>query len=304
MWESQKTEALGNVKVKLNQLKPLLKNSFTPLKSYADSLSLEQYVSGQQIAEYSNYYKYFYGAIMGVNVFMLCLFLMYSLGIAGMCCRRKQSNYKQCGDRGTTANFLLAAAGLYFLLAWFLIIVCIGFFLPGIALRQFACKPALELESNELFNMLKAQPELKQILDFKSVGLDISSVNYGQLLIHCNLTSKSPQLESLFQKSLESKFKGEMNLDSLLNKASLKSFISDKLKKSDFSLQLNKMQKLLQSLTDETKINELKQINSTIAQIRKLPNEDSITDILKSVQDFAEAYESLEKQVKNRFVNL
>ena len=95
---------------------------------------------------------------MGVSAFMLFLFIMYAFGLAGMCARRKHKNYKQACHRGTSSNFLMASTGFYFLFSWLIVLICIVLYVPGITIRHLACKPAIELDSNEVvkvrFNLI------------------------------------------------------------------------------------------------------------------------------------------------------
>jgi hypothetical protein len=84
---------------------------------------------------------------------MLFLFILYSFGLTGMCARRRHQNYKQTCHRGVAANFLLSGVGIYFLLSWLVLFVCVCLFVPGILSRHFVCKPAIELEDNAFFNV-------------------------------------------------------------------------------------------------------------------------------------------------------
>ncbi|RNA13544.1 prominin isoform X4 [Brachionus plicatilis] len=97
------------------------------------------------------YYHYFYYVLLGASVFMLSLFILHSLGLAGMCSRRMHNNHKQSCHRGISANFFLAGTAFYFLFAFFLIVLCVIMFVPGITFRQVVCKPTFELEDNHIF---------------------------------------------------------------------------------------------------------------------------------------------------------
>jgi hypothetical protein len=84
-------------------------------------------------------------------VFVLLLFVLFSLGLAGMCSRRMHNSYKQTCHRGKSARFFLTAIALFFLFSWVLIIVATVLYIPGIMVRQAICKPLIELEDNQLF---------------------------------------------------------------------------------------------------------------------------------------------------------
>jgi hypothetical protein len=84
-------------------------------------------------------------------VFILLLFVLFSLGLAGMCSRRMHNSFKQSCHRGKSAKFFLAAIGLFYLFSWTLVIVGVVLYVPGITARQGICKPLIELEDNPLF---------------------------------------------------------------------------------------------------------------------------------------------------------
>ena len=126
MWNGQKKNLLKQVNQNLQEFKSITDQYSTGLEAFAHKLntSVQSFISDPQTKVYSNYYAIFYYVVLGVSTFMLFLFLMYAFGLAGMCARRKHANYKQCCHRGTSANFLLASAGFYFLFTWIIIIVC------------------------------------------------------------------------------------------------------------------------------------------------------------------------------------
>lgn len=84
-------------------------------------------------------------------IFVLTLFLLFSLGLAGMCSRRKHSGYKQTCHRGLSAKCFLAAVGLFFLFAFIFILMGVILFIVGISARHMVCKPLIELEDDPVF---------------------------------------------------------------------------------------------------------------------------------------------------------
>jgi cytochrome c biogenesis factor len=91
--------------------------------------------------------------LMGVCLFILFLFVLFSSGLSGVCARRKHKNIKQSCHRGVSANFLMSGVVFYFLFSWLLVLIAITIFVPGILIRQFACKPLIELDNNKLFDV-------------------------------------------------------------------------------------------------------------------------------------------------------
>ena len=90
---------------------------------------------------------------MGFSILMLALFFLYGLGLAGMFTRRTHNNYSQTCHRGISANFFLSAVGLFFIFSIVIAIACMTLSIPGTVLRRLACKPVIELEQNEVFQV-------------------------------------------------------------------------------------------------------------------------------------------------------
>ena len=90
---------------------------------------------------------------MGVCLFILLLFILFSSGLSGVCARRKHKNIKQSCHRGVSANFLMSGVTFFYLFSWLLVLIAILLFVPGILMRQFACKPLIELENNKIFEV-------------------------------------------------------------------------------------------------------------------------------------------------------
>jgi hypothetical protein len=196
------------------------------------------------------YYGYFYHFIMAISCLVLGIFVLHSCGLAGMCARRKHLNYAQCCHRGIHARLLIGAASLYFLFAGSLIIVCIGLYLPGIALRQFACKPFIDLESSSIFNLLKAQPEIRLVVNefVKSQTsletFDLARINFRGILSDCHLTNKSQQLSDLFLQNVNNKLKQyPVNITDLFKSSRLQDSLPEKMK--SFAKSLNQIREVL-----------------------------------------------------------
>lgn len=100
---------------------------------------------------------------MAVNVAILFLFLLYSIGTVGICARRSSPKRRNCCDRTTHAKLLLSGVGFFVLFSFLILILAIALLVPGILFRQVICTPVIEIENSKLYtNNLK--PELKQVL--------------------------------------------------------------------------------------------------------------------------------------------
>ncbi len=100
-----------------------------------------------------NYYQYFYYTLLVVSVFVLFLFLLYATGLVGICARRTNLSKRQCCHRTTMARIMLAGVGFFFIFSWLLLVFSITMLVPGIFARQLVCKPAIEIENNQLFKV-------------------------------------------------------------------------------------------------------------------------------------------------------
>ena len=312
MWNDQKKNLVNQVNQKLEEFKSITDQYSTDLEAFAHKLntSVQSFINDPQTKVYSNYYAIFYYVVLGVSTFMLFLFLMYAFGLAGMCARRKHANYKQCCHRGTSANFLLASAGFYFLFTWIIIIVCIVFYVPGVTVRQFACKPAMELEQNTIFNVVKSQPEIKHFLNEKLqaisdvADIDISNINLAQLLIDCNLTNKSDQIKKIFKRKIEINLKKQMKDMALFDSDSLKEIIDNKLKNVVFTKEIEKTEKLFNLLKPDGDLKEMQTISETISRayepFNKILTKELETELahLRSVSDVFKSIFENEIEIK------
>lgn len=93
---------------------------------------------------------------------MLLLFVMFSIGLAGIWARRKHNIHKRLCHRGVSANFFMAAIGIYFLITWAILIGCILLMVPNVFLRQVVCRPSTDLENSKLVQVCinKIKPKL------------------------------------------------------------------------------------------------------------------------------------------------
>ena len=91
-------------------------------------------------------YRYF--ILMGVSVFMLLWFILYSTGLAGLCARRANETLSQFFHRGVSANLLMTGVGFFFLFSSILVAICIILFTPGIITRQFISRPLIYSHDN------------------------------------------------------------------------------------------------------------------------------------------------------------
>ena len=196
---------MKQVDAKVADAKALLLGLRTPIDALKLELKpMEKLAESSAVKTYLTYYKYFYYSIMGVSAFMLFMFVMYAFGLAGMCARRKHENFKQTCHRGTSANFLLASSGFYFLSMWVLVVICMAFYLPGITVRHLACKPALQLEESDVFTLYKAQPEIRDSLK-RAYNLDLTEFSVREVLADCLETNHSAHLESLFKQVVDAR---------------------------------------------------------------------------------------------------
>lgn len=296
LWESEKNEIINDlVTQKLNTIKSQLHSVSDTVKSFnkAHFQSPEKSLANLDLKGLLHVYDYFYYVILAVSVFMLVIFLMHSCGLAGMCARRKHQNYKQCCHRGISANFLLASSSFYFLFAWVLIIVCIALYLPGMTVRQFACKPLIDLEHNDIFNVLKTQPELKKvnaiIKDVTQMDkLDIGKFNFSRMLIDCHLTNKSQQFADLFMQNAKSKMSGEqmVNVSQLFKSQRLQDSLPEKMK--SFTKGLNQIRQVLNLET-------FKKVKTGITNALTLTNslKDKANEISKIAPKIKESISSI-----------
>ncbi len=101
----------------------------------------------------NNYYSYFYYTLIIVSVFFLFLFLLYATGLAGICARRTNLARKQCCHRTTLARMMLAGIGFFFIFSWLFLIFSVTMSVPGVFVRHLVCKPLIEIENNQLFQV-------------------------------------------------------------------------------------------------------------------------------------------------------
>ena len=81
-------------------------------------------------------------------MFMLLWFILYTMGLAGLCARRANETYSQVFHRGVSANLLMTGTSFFFIFASILMIVCIVLYTPGILMRQYIAKPLMNPDSN------------------------------------------------------------------------------------------------------------------------------------------------------------
>jgi hypothetical protein len=274
MWEKERNAVVELVRQKLESFDRTSKNFDAIAERLAKDLTLENILPSQNKATFLSFYGMFYYGVLGVSTFMLFLFLMYSFGLAGMCARRKHQNYKQCCHRGTSANFLLASTGFYFLFTWIIILVCIAFYVPGVTVRQFACKPAIELEANTIFNVIKSQPEVRLFLNERLQAItsvpdiDITNIDVAQLLNDCKQENKSEQIKSLFKRKIETNLRGQFSVDSLFNAKSLSELLGKNIQNVNIENELTKLKEILVQFTSKDKLKEIQKANDTITSIK------------------------------------
>ena len=74
--------------------------------------------------------------------------------MVGICARRQHKNIKQTCHRGVSAKLLCSGVVFYFFFAWIFVIASILILIPGISMRHLVCKPLIELDKNDIFNVI------------------------------------------------------------------------------------------------------------------------------------------------------
>jgi len=156
--------------------------------------------------KYLKYYDYCYFTLMVVSVFMLFLFVLYAIGLTGICARRTQQHMKQSCHRSSLARLMLSGVGFYFIFSWLLLIVSVTLFVPGIAFRHMVCKPAIEIENNQIY---------QTILDVNKT----SSFKFTKLLRECDQFNRSVELKQEFLKLTDFKNMVKNNVGNLDTKS-------------------------------------------------------------------------------------
>lgn len=114
--------------------------------------TLNQIENGQAFAltvkDTAHAYEHLYYALMGVCVFMLLWFILYTMGLAGLCARRANDTDSQIFHRGVSANFLMTGTSFFFIFASILMAICIALYTPGILMRQYIAKPLMNPDAN------------------------------------------------------------------------------------------------------------------------------------------------------------
>lgn len=95
-----------------------------------------------------------YFSLTVISVFILFLFLIFGTGLAGICARRRQFSIKKTCHRGMLSKILLSGTAFFYLFSWIIILFSVTLYVPGISFRQFICKPAIDIENNQLVQVI------------------------------------------------------------------------------------------------------------------------------------------------------
>ncbi len=88
---------------------------------------------------------------MTFSVFMLFLYILFGIGLTGICARRTKISIRQSCHRSSLARMMMSGVGFYFIFGWIILLLSTILIIPGIGLRHLGCKPAIELEKNDIF---------------------------------------------------------------------------------------------------------------------------------------------------------
>lgn len=163
---------------------------------------------------FSIYYDYFYFSLMVISVFILFLFLIYAFGLAGICARRSQA---QCCERSKLARLLLSGVVFFFLFSWLILIFSVTLYVPGVTFRHLICKPAIELENNQIVQNL--------IGDYTN-----DSIKFTKMLRECDTFGRSNEIKLAFDSKLKNIIQNEFVVSNIFPvnvQTSLNSFLND-----------------------------------------------------------------------------
>lgn len=288
------------------KLEDIVTTSLKLLQKTIDNTT-DQYVSEKNLVyveRFEKYYEFLYIALIGICLFVLFLFILFSIGMVGICARRKHKNIKQTCHRGVSANLLCSGAVFYFLFAWTFIIASICLFVPGITFRHFICKPLIELDQNNIFNAIykaniesdfnftKALNECDKFGKSNEINHRIShhliqyvSLNSSEETIYNLVSNKLPELRNTLDK-----------LDENLNEEELNRLSKDI---EEYNMQFTEISNFIpqENVEQVSLMNEILEYLSLIKKI--IHDTRSIKQKLKDLKTKSN-YESLEGSFKNK----
>lgn len=273
----------SNLKESVNKFSIQLKNEALKYQKAIDTNldDLSREINSNQNHKYISmigfFYQYFYYFLLGICIFVLSLFILHSLGLAGMCSRRMHNNYKQTCHRGISANFFLAATSIYFIFGIFLIVLCIAMFLPGILIRD-VCRPVLKLDDDQTFSLLQ-----NQISDY------VGNSSVSKIIYDCDSKNSSVLLNDRLQSFIDGRF--ESTVPKIIDE--LKKAVSQ-INIESITDSITKIKKLMEDLvanlsSKETndfliEIENLSFLNETLSLI-SFSLEEEVTSLLKTEID-------------------
>lgn len=104
-----------------------------------------------KVYDFCRFTRYYVG--LGLSVLCTFLFVLFIIGLAGICANRTQNNFKQSCHRGIYANFLLSGSGIYFIFAIVIAVCCVAFSSVGILTRHFVCNTAIDLNHSPVYKV-------------------------------------------------------------------------------------------------------------------------------------------------------
>ncbi|XP_076445550.1 prominin-1-A-like isoform X2 [Babylonia areolata] len=134
-------------------------------------------------ADITKYSKYLWYGGLGVSSVLLCVVVLYYVGVLFGLCGERPGLGAQCCNTGTGANFLMAGVGFTFLLAWLVMLVCIILFLTGGPLYTELCRYFIRHDPHELkpFNtaVMQAVNFQKGLFGGKDINLNLVDILDG-----------------------------------------------------------------------------------------------------------------------------
>lgn len=149
------------------------------------------------------YYDYVYFSLTVICVFILFLFLIFGTGLAGICARRAQFSIKRTCHRGVLSRLLLSGCGFFFLFSWIILLFSVTLYVPGVSFRQFICKPAIEIENNQLVqNVLQTY--------------NLSETKFTKIIRECDKSNHSSEISSTIHNYLTNIISNEFSVNEML----------------------------------------------------------------------------------------
>jgi uncharacterized protein YihD (DUF1040 family) len=167
---------------------------------------------------------------------MLFLFIIYSVGTAGILVPKHHKLIRDIRTRNISANLLLSGAGIYFILSALFVVVCCVMLIPGGAVRSLVCKPLTQLEGDSMFQYFKNVDFLGYYSDtFKRGKMNnkinapiyhINKLNVKQLIKDCRDSGNSAEIANLNDLWIPAYWNPKNQVGSKFMNDSLKQFAS------------------------------------------------------------------------------